>query len=261
MAFNPTPRLVATLAGLLLAGPVAAPAWAASPVRPAAAMQAEIASAAEGEELDDLDTYRLALLQMKAHLDVARDLLRQRVGYSGEHMYGPLNAILQANLDAFKQRGALVDDEILKGLATAAGSESAQAKAKANAIETAKTAVDGSIARSGKMTRRSSLKLARALYHAAAADYARAVSNNSVVDPARYRNGFGFVTVAESLLRRSGVFTGNGALTELRRAAALLREAWPGSTLPQIATTPSDVTQWLARLDAAIEPVIGQQKE
>jgi len=266
MAINQPPGLAATLVGPLLAGlaamsglPPATPAWAASPVPRAAAAETDSANAVDGQQLDDLDTYRLALLRMKAHLAVARDLARQRVGYSGEHMHGPLNAILQANLDAFKQRGALVDDAILKMLAAAAESESPQARA--NAIETAQTAVQGSIARSGKMTKSSSLKLARALYHAAVADYGQAVSGNSVVKPMGYRSGLGFVTVAESLLRRSGAFTSEGVVTELRQAALLLREAWPGATPPQIATNPSDVTQWLARLDAAIEPVIEQQKD
>ena len=266
MATNQPAGLVTILARLLLTGLAAAhgllaapPALAANPIQLDAAGETDNANAADARQLDDLDSYRLALLKMKAHLGIARDLLRQRVGSAGEYMHEPLKAILQAHSKAFRQWGALVDDSILAGLAGAADTESVPAKI--NALETAQTAVEGSIARTGRMARTSSLKLARALYHAAVADYGQAVSGNSVVDAFGYRSGRGFVTVAESLLRRSGVFAGDGPLKELRQAALLLREAWPGATLPEIASAPSDVAQWLTRLDTAINSAIKQQND
>lgn len=199
---------------------------------------------------DSAHAYRLALLKMKAHLGVARALLRQDAPGAREHLHGPVGEIFSAAAGELERRHAALGPDIVEQLERAAGSGSGLAVE--NAMDTALTAVDGSLARAGPLPVAAALELAGALFREALEEYRRGVSSNTVVSPLRYRSGAGYVAVGAALTRRARSAASADAYERLRDAVALLREAWPAVVAPQIANDPDTVAQWLSKVESAI---------
>jgi len=197
------------------------------------------------------DAYRLALLKMKAHLGVARALLRQNAPGVDEHLSDAV-AEIYANAGAeLEKRRAAVSADIVQQLQAAARAGSPLAIE--NALETAFTAVDGSLARAGPLGMASALDLAATLFREALVEYRRAVSDNEVVSPMHYRTGAGYVAVGSALTRRARRVDAHGGYARLRDAVALLREAWPGVVPPGIANDPSTVAGWVEDVVSAMD--------
>lgn len=200
-------------------------------------------------DLGDTDSYRLSLLTIKAHLGTALELLRQRAEF-GYHLRTPVQRSFADIRAELERRGAPFDASIVDQLSAA--SNARDPRVVQAAIETAATAVDASIARSGTMGHESVLALSRELLRAAAGNYARAVTDHSVTDVQAYQTGYGLAAVAASLIRRAG---GTGTAERYRRlqdAVSLMRAAWPAVLPPQIANAPATVSQWLANVEEAI---------
>lgn len=198
---------------------------------------------------DDVDAYRLSLLSIKAHLGTALELVRQGAEF-GHHLRTPVQrsfADIRAELEG---RGAPFDASIVEQLSAA--SNARDPRVVQSAIETAATAVDASIARSGAMAPESVLALSRELLRAAAANYARAVTDHAVTDIQAYQTGYGLAAVAASLIRRAGGMGSAERYRRLRDAVSLMRAAWPAVLPPQIANDPATVRQWLANVEDAI---------
>jgi len=250
---------LAMLCALALAWPVRALTPATHPGPELLALAAPGAGAvgrprAPARDLDATDAYRLALLKMKAHLVTARALLRQRVGAPGSHVRAPLATLYDRIADEAGERGAMISPDILRQLDAAAGHESPLALT--SALETAFTAVDGSLAQSGRMSEDAMLALARALFRDAVEHYTAAVSaDHEVADVRRYQTGRGYVAVAEALLRRAAADGEAGEYDALTDAVAVLREAWPSVVPPTIVFAPERVRGFLEEVEAAVDAI------
>jgi hypothetical protein len=196
--------------------------------------------------LDATDAYRLAILEMKGQLSVARALVQLRAPGADYHLQQPLQAIYRNAESEFEQRGAPFTASFLEQLANVSADDPATTLAT---ITSAANALDGSLAQTGPMNVNSALNITASLLRAAVADYAAAVTDNEVVDLPRYQSGRGLVIEAEALVRYHGGLRGRPGHEELVKAVVLIRQAWPGIIPPPIVFDPPSVE---ARLDEAI---------
>ncbi|NIR31388.1 MAG: hypothetical protein GWN84_19170 [Gammaproteobacteria bacterium] len=225
----------------------------------AAAENARVARSGAGQVLDATDAYRVALLKMKAHLNVARALTRQGAPGANYHLRGPAQEIYKDLAGELERRGATLTGDIVQQLDRAAEEDSHLAIG--SALDTATTAVDNSLVRTGRMTRRSLIEVSRSLFRDAVEAYRKAVSDHAVVDTHKYQTGGGYVAVADALTRRVRRSTpASEAYERLRNAVALLREAWPAVVPPRIANGPDAVAAWLAGVESALDDLMDQRE-
>lgn len=242
------------LSSLLLVPAVAAPApgqtdQRASPLirlaeAPSASIETGYTQAAG--QLDPTDSYRLALLQIKGHLSVARTLLQLRAPGAEHHMRGPVQKVFERIGPELDDRNAPLTNDVLVQLERATDTTPQAALAT---IDSAAAAVDGSFAQAGPMTAQSALALSEALLRQAVQQYAESVTDNEVVDLEGYRSGRGLVTQAEALVRHSSGVKGRPGHDTLIAAVVLIRQAWPGIRPPPIVFDPQSVA---GRLDDAV---------
>lgn len=210
------------------------------------------ALAATAPTLDITDAYRLALLEMKGQLSVARALLQIRAPGAAQHLGAPLEALFHGAEAELERRSAPFTADILGELRNV----SVQAPDRGLAtIELAVTAINGSFAQTGSIDSESALNLAEALLRAAVERFAAAVENNEVVDLPNYQIGRGFITEAEALIRHASGLRGRPGHEELLEAVVLIRQAWPGIMPPPIVYDPPSVAEFLDRAVAAMEPL------
>ena len=251
------PGQALVLVGLVLFG-LAARSDVREPPRPIPRLAYVVAAAqaAAAGELDATDAYRVALLKMKAHLDVARALMRQGVPGAHYHLREPLREAYKELASELEQRNATLTRDIVEQLASAA--EGGSDLLILSALETASTAIENSLVRTGRMNTRSMLEISRALFRDAVEQYRQAVSEHTVVDTHKYQNGAGYVAVADAVTRRvRGSAGDSGTYQQLRKAVALLREAWPAVIAPAIANGPDTVAAWLADVESALDALDG----
>lgn len=197
-------------------------------------------------ELDGTDAYRLALLEIKGHLGVARSLLQVRAPGADYHLREPVRAIFERIQDELKDRDAPLTPDILVQLERATDATPAAALAT---IDSAAGAIDGSFAQTGPMQARSALALSEVLLREAVQLYAESVSGNEVTDIRGYQTGRGFVVQAEALVRHSSGVRGQPGHDALLASVVLIRQAWPGVQPPPIVFDPPSVA---GRLDEAV---------
>lgn len=230
------------VSGLVLAAAVASPAAARSDAgRTAPAVQT-----AAAERLGATDDYRLALLKMKGYLGVARALLRQRAPGAGYYLAGPVRDIFRTAEAELERRDAPFTADFLQELEHASADDPVTTL---TTIESAVTAISGSLAQTGAMDAGSVLALSEALLRDAAARYAEAVRDNEVVDLRKYQAGRGFVIEAEALVRYSSRLKRKPGHEALLESMTLVGQAWPGVLPPPIVYDPPSVAR---RLDEAV---------
>lgn len=234
---------------IALASPLRMPSDAA-PQAPAV----EIAAAAESAEagrtggagLEATDAYRLALLKMKGHLNVARSLVWMQASGAEHYMEQRVREIFRRAEDDFKDRNAPFTADHLQALENVPADDPVRALAT---IESAVVAINGSFAQTGGMDAESVLAISEALLREGVALYADAVTDNEVVDLRKYQSGRGFAYEAEALVRYASAIRDKPAHQDLIEAITLIRQAWPGVVPPPIVFDPSSVA---ARLDEAV---------
>lgn len=229
---------------LLLAGLLAVQALA---VQPRAAAED---TKGPTPELDAVDAYRLALLQMKGHLAVARTLLQLHADGADYHLRQPLRRIFEEIQPALERRGAPLTADTLEQLERA--TEATQDAALA-ALDLAAAAIDGSFAQTGAPDTRSALVLTEVLLRRAVALYAAAVADHEVTDVRRYRAGRGFALQAEALVRHASGIRGEPGQDELVAAVVVVRQSWPGINPPPIVFDPASVAGRLDEVLAVME--------
>lgn len=183
---------------------------------------------------------------MKGYLSVARALLQLRAPGADYYMQDLLQGVFRDTEAELERRSAPFTADFLQQLEAASGTDP---EASLATIESAVFAIDGSFAQTGAMDAESVLALSEALLREAVARYADAVSDNEVVDLAKYQSGRGFVTEAEALVRYAGALKGQPAHEELVKSVTLIRQAWPGVVPPPIVFGPASVER---RLDEAV---------
>jgi len=230
-------------------------AVAAATIRPVSglvpAAEAAAASVDTGYQravarLDETDTYRLALFRMKAHLSVARALLKLRAPGAGYHLREPVRRVFAGIEGQLQARDAPFTRDILAQLER---TTEAAAPAALATVDSATAAIDGSFAQTGPLRASSALALSEALLQRAVQLYAGAVSNNEVVDLRGYQTGRGLVLQAEALVRHSSGLSRQPGHEALLAAVVLIRQAWPGVRPPPIVFDPRSVA---GRLDEAV---------
>ena len=199
---------------------------------------------------DETDAYRLAILEMKGQLGVARALVQLRAPGADYHLQRPLQAIYRDAQSEFEARDAPFTADFLEQLASASEGDPATIIAT---IESAANALDGSFAQTGGMDVSSALGLVESLLREAVAGYADAVVDNEVEDLRRYQSGRGLATEAEALVRYHGGLRGQPGHEELIHAVVLIRQAWPGIIPPAIVFDPPSVAERLDEAVAAME--------
>lgn len=234
-----TPGRWLAAAGVTVVTALAAPALAQTEEDSPEAPAGEVA-------LDEVDTYRLALLEMRGHLSVARALIRLEAAGAEHHMGASLAGTFRRVEDALERRNAPVTEDMLSELENAATLEPGRAL---RAVESAVQAINGSFAQTGALDRTSVLGLIEALLRRAVANYADAVEDNEVVDLRRYQTGRGFVIQAEALARHATPLQDLPGHEELVDVVTLIRQAWPSVLPPPIVFDPATVT---GRLDQAV---------
>lgn len=212
----------------------------------AAPTSAEQADARIAARLDRTDAYRLALLELKGHLGIARALVQIRAPGADYHMGGPVRTIFDRIEGELDDRSAPLTNDVLVQLERAMD---AHPQAALAAINSAAAAVDGSFAQTGPLTAESALALSELLLREAVQRYADSVTDNEVVDAAGYRTGRGLVLQAEALVRHSSGIKGQPGQDALVAAVVLIRQAWPGVQPPPIVFDPESVA---GRLEAAV---------
>jgi len=200
--------------------------------------------------LGETDAYRLELLKLKGHLQVARALLQQRKPGAGHHLQAPFEAIFRRIEPMLEARGAPLSRDTLAQLDRAAD---APPQTALTLLDDAASAIDGSFAQPGPLRPRSALALSRALLKAAVDLYARAVEDNAVNDLRAYQTGRGFVTQAEALVRHATGLSGRPGHETLLGSVVLIRQAWPGVMPPPIVFDPASVAQRLEEALAAMD--------
>lgn len=235
------PRLAAT--GLICAGALAAPALGQTGADTA---EGEAEAVTTEVALDEVDAYRLALLEIRGHLEVARALVQLRAAGAGHHLSDALEPIYRRAEDALEERGAPLTRDTLAELANAADIDPERALV---AIESAVNAVNGSFAQTGPVDLESVLGLVEALLRRAVGHYEAAVEDNEVTDLRRYQAGRGLVIQAEALVRHSSPLAGRDGQEALVQVVTLIRQAWPSVIPPPIVFDPAGVA---GRLDEAV---------
>jgi hypothetical protein len=237
------------LAAILLLGVAALPAHAgASAAVQTAAVETEGGASAEAgvaERLDATDAYRLALLNMKGHLSVARALVQLRAPGADYHLRQSMQDIFRPIEAELERRSAPFTADVLVQLENAVTGTPAMTLAT---IESAVFAIDGSFAQTGAMDAHSVLALSESLLREAVEMYAEAVFDNEVVDLRTYQSGRGFATIAEALVRHSSRLKGRPGHEDLLKAVVLIRQAWPAVIPPAIVLDPPSVAEWLDRV-------------
>ncbi len=228
--------------------PVQSDADRRGPVVEIAAASTDSAEASEmgGARLRAADAYRLALLEMKAHLNVARTLVWMRASGAEHFMKDRVREIFRRTEDEIEDRNASFTADFLQELENVPADDPLRAL---TTIESAVLALNGSFAQTGAMDAQSVLAISEALLREAVARYAEAVSENEVIDLRKYQSGRGFAYEAEALVRYSGAIKGNPGHQDLVEAITLIRQAWPGVDPPPIVSDPSRVA---GRLDEAV---------
>lgn len=223
--------------------PRAMPVIQLAAAAPASAEQADTRAA---RRLDHTDAYRLALLELKGHLGIARALLQIRAPGADYHMGGPVRTIFESIEGELDDRSAPFTNDVLVQLERAMD---ANPQAALTAINSAAAAADGSFAQTGPLTAESALALSEVLLREAVQRYADSVTGNEVVDAPGYRTGRGLVLQAEALVRHSSGIKGRPGQDALVAAVVLIRQAWPGVQPPPIVFDPESVA---GRLEAAM---------
>lgn len=201
-------------------------------------------------QLSGVDAYRLALLEMKAHLAVARTLLRIGTPGARYHLQRPIQEIFQRIQPQLESRNAPLTEEILAplGHVTEAGWRTAL-----TVLDSVDSAIDGSFAQAGAVSLDSTLGLSAALLRNAVDLYARSVANNAVVDVHGYQTGRGLVLQAEALVRHSTRLRNRAGYDALLAHVVLIRQSWPGVTPPPIVFSPQSVAERLKETMAAMD--------
>lgn len=215
-------------------------------VATAAGAQIAQASEAGGVELRPTDAYRLALLEMKSLLNVARSLVWMQAAGAEHYMEQGVREIFRQTEDELEARNAPFTADYLEELANVSTDDRARALAT---IDSAVVAINGSFAQTGGMDARSVLAISEALLREAVARYAEAVTDNEVVDLRKYQSGRGFAYEAEALVRYASAIRNKPAHQDLIEAITLIRQSWPGVVPPPIVFGPSRVAR---RLDEAV---------
>lgn len=230
----------------LFAVPALAPAQTGS-----AAAGSGAQSGAPQVELSPVNAYRLALLEMRGHLSVARELVQLGLPGAKYHMGPALEQIYQRIADPLAKRDAPLSEGTLRELKNASSLERTRALP---AIESAVNAINGSFAQTGALDAKSVLALVGGLLRNAVADYDAAVSNNDEVNNLqKYQTGRGLVTQAEALVRHSGALASQPGQADLLNVVVLIRQSWPGVMPPPIVFDPRLVRQRLDQAEAIMK--------
>ena len=198
--------------------------------------------AGDAGSLNALNSYRLALLEMKGHLSVARELLQTGSPGAEYHLREPIEKLFQRIEPELRNRGAPLTSDIVAPLQRVTETDPDMALAL---LDSATSAIDGSYAQSGATDAPSILALSEALLRQAVDLYANSVKDNAVTDVPGYQTGRAFANQAEALVRHS---TGLRRKPEYEAALAsivLIRQSWPGVEPPPIVFGPGSVAQRL----------------
>jgi hypothetical protein len=201
-------------------------------------------------QLSTVDAYRLALLEMKAHLSVARTLLQIGTPGAKYHLRQPIQEIFQRIQPQLESRNAPLTPEILAPL------QHVTERAWQTAIpvlDSVDSAIDGSFAQAGALSLDSTLNLTEALLRKAVGLYAESVANNAVVDIHGYQSGRGLVLQAETLVRHSTRLRNKPGYDALLAHVVVIRQSWPGVTPPPIVFGPESVAERLKEIVAAMD--------
>lgn len=193
-------------------------------------------------DLEPVEAYRLALLEMKGHLSVARTLIQLGESGAAYHLSEPIRKIFQSVRPELDERNAPLTSDILVQLERAADIDPRPALAT---LDSAAAAIDGSFAQPGVVTASSALDLSESLLREAVAWYSRSVENNEVVDLRGYQTGRGLVIQAEALVRHSTGLKSKPGYERLLADVVLIRQAWPGVIPPPIVFDPGSVADRL----------------
>lgn len=240
--------LIIAVAVPLPAGPgsCVGPSLAATVTGIAIPSAAADTQAGDAGSLDALNSYRLALLEMKGHLSVARELLQTGSPGAEYHLREPIEKIFQRIEPELRNRGAPLTSDIVAPLKRVTETDADTALAL---LDSTASAIDGSYAQSGAVDPRSILALSEALLRKAVALYANSVKDNAVTDVPGYQTGRGFANQAEALVRHSTGLKRKPDYETLLANIVLIRQSWPGVEPPPIVFGPGSVAQ---RLDQTV---------
>lgn len=238
------------LSGLLLIIAVAVPARSVS--GPGARLAGPVAAAmipaaaADSDGLNSLNRYRLALLEMKGHLAVARELLQTLKPGAQYHLREPMERIFRRIEPELQSRNAPLNSEILAPLQRVPETTPDIAL---NLLDSVASAIDGSYAQSGAVDSDSVLSLSQALLSNAVAQYRDSVKDNTVTDVPGYQTGYGFANQAEALVRHATRLRSKPGYDRLLDDIVLIRQSWPGVEPPPIVFDPATLS---TRLDETV---------
>lgn len=207
-------------------------------------------STSSNTQLNAVDTYRLALLEMKAHLSVARTLLQIGTPGAKYHLRQPVQEIFERIRPQLENRNAPLTPDILAPLEHV--TETAWQTA-IPVLDSVDSAIDGSFAQAGALSLDSTLDLSGALLRQAVDLYARSVENNAVVDVHGYQTGRGLVLQAEALVRHSTRLRKKPGYDALLARIVVIRQSWPGVTPPPIVFDPKSVSGRLNEIMATMK--------